>query len=268
MTDPPTAKEIRVAPIRSDVARKLIISGHYSKKVVRNSQLHLGVFLRDRLLGAMSYGPPIDRGKMLGIVRGTAWENVIELNRMWFSDALPRNSESRALAVSFRMLKAHAPQVKWIVSFADAGQCGDGTIYRASGFVLTAIKPTVNQARMPSGEVIHKLSLESNPVGSGYYAITGGRYDFKKWCALVGAVPVPGYQFRYVRFLDPAWLDRLTEPVIPFDAIPDECRMVRGVRPVVAPREPPAERRCEADPDAPFSPRSKGNSDGETPPGG
>jgi hypothetical protein len=59
---------------------------------------------------------------------------------MAFSDILPRNSESRAIAISIRLIKKNAPHIKWIVSFADGCQCGDGTIYRASGFELTAIK--------------------------------------------------------------------------------------------------------------------------------
>lgn len=43
-----------------------------------------------------------------------------------------------------------------------------------------------------------------------------------------GAVPLKGYQFRYIRFLDPAWRERLTVPVIPFDQIPAQARMYRG----------------------------------------
>ena len=42
---------------------------------------------------------------------------------MAFSDLLPRNSESRALAISIKLLKKKAPQIKRIVSFADACQC-------------------------------------------------------------------------------------------------------------------------------------------------
>lgn len=59
---------------------------------------------------------------------------------MAFSDLLPKNSESRAIAISIRLLKQKAPHLKWIISFADGCQCGDGTIYRASGFELTNIK--------------------------------------------------------------------------------------------------------------------------------
>ena len=49
---------------------------------------------------------------------------------MAFSDRLPRNSESRALAIAFKMIRKHYPHIEWVISFADGTQCGDGTIYR------------------------------------------------------------------------------------------------------------------------------------------
>jgi hypothetical protein len=38
---------------------------------------------------------------------------------MAFSDMLPKYSESRAIAISIKMLKKKAPHLKWIISFAD-----------------------------------------------------------------------------------------------------------------------------------------------------
>jgi hypothetical protein len=108
-----------------------------SGKVVNNSQISIGVFIGGALEGAMQFGPPLDKRKLLGLVEGTPWNGMLELNRMAFSDALPRNSESRAMAVAFRMLRKHRPDIKWILSFSDGTQSGDGAIYRASGFVLT-----------------------------------------------------------------------------------------------------------------------------------
>jgi len=135
-----TAKDLIVQPIDSASARAFVKAHHYSGKVTNNSQLHLGVFLNSRLHGVMQFGPSLDKRKIQGLVEGTKWHEFLELNRMAFDDILPRNSESRALSIAFRMIRKNAPQVKWIISFADATQCGDGTIYRAAGFVLTAIK--------------------------------------------------------------------------------------------------------------------------------
>lgn len=78
---------------------------------------------------------------VIGLVEGTGWNGFIELNRMAFSDRLPRNNESRAIAIAMKLIRKHYPGIEWVISFADGAQCGDGTIYRASGFVLTAVKP-------------------------------------------------------------------------------------------------------------------------------
>ena len=144
-----SAKEIILRPITSKEANQLVKRVHYSGKVVQNSQIHIGVFYRGRLEGAMQFGPSLDKRKIQGLVNGTGWNEFIELNRMAFTDVLPRNSESRAIAVAMRILKKNAPHLKWVISFADACQCGDGTIYRASGFVLTGIKKNTQNYRLP-----------------------------------------------------------------------------------------------------------------------
>lgn len=221
-----SAKDILVKPISSTDANALIKRVHYSGKVVQNSKLHLGVFYAGKLEGVMSFGSSLDKSKIIGLVRDTEWNGFMELNRMAFTDALPRNSESRAISVAMKMLKKYAPKVEWIISFADGTQCGDGTIYRASGFVLTAINKSKNLARLPDGSVIHKLSLESSPArprpelnGKSYYDVTNGKYNFQKYVETVSGEILTGFQLRYIYFVNPATRDRLTVPILPFSDI-------------------------------------------------
>jgi hypothetical protein len=204
-----TAKDIRVAPIKAADANELVKRVHYSGKVVPNSQLHLGVFLGGKLEGVMQFGPSMDKRKMLGLVSGTGWNGFIELNRMAFSERLPRNSESRALAVAFRMIRKQYPHVEWIVSFADGTQCGDGTIYRASGFLLTGIKENNQILEMPDGSKVARVTVTK----AEHILKTGGAKIPK------GAKALPGFQLRYVYFINPAARSRLTVPVLPFSAI-------------------------------------------------
>jgi hypothetical protein len=221
-----SAKDLRLAPIKSSIATAFVKRNHYSGKVAANSQLHIGVFLDDRLEGVLQFGPALDKSKIVGLVKDTPWNGFLELNRMVFTERLPRNSESRAIAQACRLLRKMAPHVQWVISFADATQCGDGTIYRASGFVLTAMNPSKNIARLPDGSTIHKMSLEANPTnprpelgGRTYYDITGGRYNFAAYCQAAGAVVLPGFQMRYIKFLDPTAASRLSVPTIPFSEI-------------------------------------------------
>jgi len=221
-----TAKDILVKPISAKDANVLVRRVHYSGKVVHNSQLHLGVFLNGRLEGAMQFGPSMDKRKIRDLVSGTGWNGFIELNRMAFSDRLPKNSESRALGIAFRIFKKHYPHIEWIVSFADGCQCGDGTIYRAAGFVLTGIVRSFNLVRRGDGVVIHKMTLESGPTrpraelgGKSYYDITGGKYNLSAYARATGGETVPGFQLRYIYFLNPEAKKRLTVPILPFSKI-------------------------------------------------
>lgn len=169
-----------------------------------NSQLHFGVFLNDRLEGVMQFGPPINKKGTINLVKNTKWAGILELNRMAFSDKLPRNSESRAMAIAFKIIKKHYPQIEWIVSFSDGTQCGDGTIYRAAGFVLTDIRISDALRRNPkTGEVMHVIQAH-------HLMLTK---QFKTW------EPTKGYQLRYVYFLNPEAKNRLTVPIIPFSKI-------------------------------------------------
>ena len=220
------AKDIILKPISSQEANALVRRVHYSGKVVNNSQIHIGVFYGGKLEGAMQFGPSLDKRKIVGLVEGTLWNEFIELNRLAFSDKLPRNSESRALSIAFKILRKHAPQLKWVISFADATQCGDGTIYRASGFVLTGMVASSNLIKRGDGVVIHKMTLESNPTsprkelgGRSYYSITNGKYDLAAYAKYTNGVVIPGFQLRYIYFLDPAYRERLTVPIIPFSKI-------------------------------------------------
>jgi hypothetical protein len=160
----------------------------------------------------------------------------MELNRMAFSDNLPRNSESRALGVAMKLMQKHAPNVDWIISFADAAQCGDGTIYRAANFILTGIKTTKNLVRLPNGGVIHKMTLESAPTrprpeldGRTYYEVTDCKYDLDAYAEAVNGEKVPGYQLRYIYFINDDARDRLTVPEIPYEKIDEVgAGMYRG----------------------------------------
>lgn len=209
------AKQLVVKPIKASDANRIIRALHYSGKVVNNSKIHLGVFIGDKCGGAMQFGPSLDKRKIQGLVRGTLWNEFIELNRMAFADWLPRNSESRCIGYAMRWLRKTYPWLKWVVSFADGTQCGDGTIYRASGFVLTAITESKEMMRLPDGEVVHRVALNtSKGVNTG-----GGKYGRAEWMRRMNGKPVDGKMLRYIFFLDQTARDRLTVPVLPFSEI-------------------------------------------------
>lgn len=248
------AKDIILRPIDRDTANELVRRVHYSGKIVNNSQIHIGVFYNGKLEGAMQFGPSLDKRKIQGLVSGTLWNEFIELNRMAFTEALPRNSESRALAVAMKLLRKHAPHLKWVVTFADGTQCGDGTIYRAAGFVLTGIKENDQIWQAPDGEhqtrlvltdtrrparqrELEKISRASFTMQGNNGAAAQRRQVLSRVTATKGTHiqetgaasmrpfieagyrPMSGFQLRYIYFLDPTARERLTVPILPFSEI-------------------------------------------------
>ena len=207
------AKRLIVKPISSQDANRIIKGLHYSGKVVNNSQVHLGVFLDGRCGGAMQFGVSTDIRKTKGLVSGTEWHGFKELNRMAFADWLPPMGESRCIAYAMRWIKKAYPHIQWIISFADGTQCGDGTIYRATGFVLTAIKKNTSLLLMPGGEIVSDKSL-NNPNHRGPKGEMGSSI-----AKAAGAKALPGFQLRYIYFIDPTARERLTVPEIPFSEI-------------------------------------------------
>ena len=222
------AKDIVLRPISSKEGNAFIKRVHYSGKCARASHINIGVYYLGKIEGVFLFGQSINKHATVNIVEGTRWQECTELLRLAFTDILPRNSESRAISIAMKLIKIHAPQLKWVVSYADASQCGDGTIYRAAGFVLTSINENRSMWELPDGEVV--CSLVFNPSFSPG-ALDSDRPNLKRryghngsepataFLKRIGAKPIPGYQLRYIYFLDPSYRERLTVPELPYSEI-------------------------------------------------
>ena len=207
-------KEIELKVIPAKIANDFVKKHHYSGKVVSNSFLHFGAFLDKKLHGVMSFGHSLDKAKTQKLVKNTGWNEFCELNRMAFDDYLPRNSESYCIGKALRLLKKNAPHLKWVISFADGCSCGDGTIYRASNFILTQIKKNSTMWINDKGDKVQNMSFATNPALN--------KKDFKR---------LDGYMLRYVYFLDKKCIKDLTCEIIPFSKIKEMgAGMYKGVK--------------------------------------
>ena len=219
-----SAKDIIVKPIKRSIADVFVKKHHYSGKVDTRTQLSFGCFLNNKLLGCMQFGPSINKNASINCVKNTGWNDFIELARMAFADELPKNSESRCIAIAMKLIKKHYPNIKWVISYADATQCGDGTIYRASGFKLIGIKKNTSMWEMPDGKVFCSLIFNPgfNPGGKEKTAVKYGKVgEYATWSSTkflkhIGAKPIEGYQIKYIYFLDKSKEKDLTVPIIPF----------------------------------------------------
>jgi hypothetical protein len=226
-----TAKDIVIKVIDSASSRRVVERYHYSGKCVQNSQIHFGVFLNGKLEGALQFGPSMDRVRMAQNL-GIGFNESLELNRMALSDNCPKNSESRALGICLRLLKKTYPHLKIIISFADACQCGDGAIYRASGFRLHSFKKNKSLIEIPGFGIVARLSLD-NSRPSKVQTLIRKKYNapFATMTQLVrmaGGKEIEGYQMKYLYFSDKALEKRFK--FIDFDKIPNEVKMYKGIK--------------------------------------
>lgn len=221
------AKDLIVKPISAKDANRIIKRLHYSGKVDTRSQIHLGIFLDGKCGGAMQFGPSVNKHASRNLFKDCGWNEWIELHRMAFADWLPRFGESRCIGYAMRWIKKKYPHISFVVSYSDAAQCGDGAIYRASGFFLTDIKKNTSMWEMPDGEVV--CSIVFNPGFGGKnsqgknnikarYGKTGSE-PAGVFLKKIGAKQIPGFQLRYIYFIDKTAKDRLTVPILPFSEI-------------------------------------------------
>ena len=126
-----TLQAIRVGPIAQSIAKPPIVNGHYLHSYPGGTKLAFGAFLGSALLGVLTLGV----GPKLGyqLVAGAKPEDCVTLTRLWLSDRLPRNSESRVLGIVLRALKRHT-SLKFVLAYADPSVGHVGTIYQAGGW--------------------------------------------------------------------------------------------------------------------------------------
>lgn len=223
-----SAKDIILKIIPANIAKSFIKREHYSNKVTANSSLHFGAFLKGELHGVMSFGSPLDKRKVLHLVNTSKgvpclWNEMLELNRMAFDYKLPKNSESRCLSIAFMLIKKNAPHIKWVLSFADALQCGDGTIYRAAGFSLIGIKKYTDFWELPDGNVVLGAVMRMNKAYTGWLRpfiteekwndLSGGGCRSDVVMQYIGAKKLDnGYSLKYIYLVDKSC--KITVPIL------------------------------------------------------
>jgi hypothetical protein len=128
---------------------------HYAKSVP-NVGLAYNVFnAKNEWCGVICYG--IGATNNIGRPYGLNQGQVVELVRM----ALNGNQESttKAMAISLKLIKKDAPNIKLIVSYADSEQGHFGTIYQATNWFYTGFSTDTNL--IVNGKREHRRTLGS-----------------------------------------------------------------------------------------------------------
>lgn len=116
-----------IATVTHKQAAKLVVARHYLHRRPPISHA-FGLYVRGQLLGVVTYGVPASRHLQKSACPSDP-DQVLELNRLWLDDSLPKNSESWFVSRTLRMLP---PRI--VVSYADPLHGHYGFIYRALNF--------------------------------------------------------------------------------------------------------------------------------------
>jgi hypothetical protein len=187
------------------VAKQLLERHHYLHSYPGGSKLAFGAFVEARLLGAATLGVGPINSHLL--VDGATPDDCLTLTRLWLSDELPRNGESRFIGVVLRSLRKHT-DLKFLLAYADPSRGHVGTIYQATGWLYTGLSQATPLLDIGDGRPHHSRSL-------GHVFGSHGLAHLRRQGIEVRLVPQQA-KHRYLYVLDPSWRSRVRALVLPY----------------------------------------------------
>ena len=196
---------IRITPIGFDVAKRLLVERHYLHSMPGGTQISLGALVEDRLLGVLTFG--VGPSKAHRLVEGAAPSDCVTLTRLWLSDELPKNSESRVLGIALRSLRK-ATSFRFVLTYADPNAEHVGTIYQATNWIYIGESQAMALLDFGDGVGRHTRTIAQR---FGTHSLK----HFLKHGMTVKKIPQAA-KHRYIYFLDPSWRDRLKPERLPY----------------------------------------------------
>lgn len=195
----------RVAPVA--VAR-LITDEHYLHSMPTAPIACFGVYLNSELVGAVviTSGARHSHRVLSGGTSGT----VATLARLWLADSVPKNSESRVLAVVANQLRRDT-SMRALLSYADPLAGHVGTVYQAAGWQYLGIGQPGRYIDLGDGRLHHPRSVTSKYETNSPSQLRAKGIEAK-------SVTVPG-KHRYCLLLDSSWSWRLSQANEPYPKV-------------------------------------------------
>ncbi len=198
-------QSIWLRPIPFIAAKKILVKHHYLHSLPGGTKLAFGTFLEGKLLGAITFG--VGPYNAFALVEGACPDNCLTLTRLWLSEKLPSNSESRVISVCLKYLRKYT-SLKFITTYADPAQGHVGTIYQATGWIYTGLSEATPKFDIGDGVARHSRSL-AHAFGSHSL-----KYLSEHGLKVKVLPQIPKH--RYVYFLDKTFSNRLRAPVLPY----------------------------------------------------
>ena len=156
--------DLRLDWCSHQAAKYAVEHWHYSRAMPTPPLVRVGVWEGGAFIGCVLFSRGANRH--LGSPYGLAVTEVAELTRV----ALARHSApvSRIVAISMRLLKAHCPGLRLVISYADPNHGHVGTIYQAAGWLFLGQGAQSYQYRDARGRVWHQRQVSVSGIKPQY----------------------------------------------------------------------------------------------------
>ncbi|HCY83279.1 MAG TPA: hypothetical protein DHV22_17600 [Xanthomarina gelatinilytica] len=188
-------KEFYIKEIERNIANKIIMENHYSKKYYNATYIHLGLFVKNDLKGVLQYGYAMNPASCGSVVKDTKQDEYLELNRMWIADRIGEYPESKSISYSLKYIRRKFPKIKWIQSFADERCGGFGIVYQACSFDYYGSHKS--DFWELEGKVYHNIQMTVSKESKRYSGEAKYLQENKHRAKKMNLK-----QFRYIKFLD------------------------------------------------------------------
>jgi len=195
-------KDMKVKRVDASFCRPYVATYHYSHIMPDNAFDCFAGFYGDKLAGVVVFGNGANNQTFTALIPDIELKNCRELTRLWSPDGMPKNTESKLIMESIKLL---SPEIYLIVSFADPSHNHQGTIYQATNFLYCGMS---NASKMLTNgkEKFHIRTIGSYKRRHPELKDLSGKEIMKKYgweyCESVG-------KHRYILLRGEKWIKNL-----------------------------------------------------------
>lgn len=148
---PASPLQFHIQKVNHTIAKQWVETWHYSHRMPTGKNINYGLYANAELYAVIVYGIGVNpyQARFLGVDR------VLEIKRMCRSEPRMDYSLSRFIGITSKMVLREFPY-DCLVAFADPEQGHEGTVYKASGFMLHGMSNAEWHLLDKNGETRHR----------------------------------------------------------------------------------------------------------------
>lgn len=156
-----SVENIQVKVIDRESAKACVKTFHYMKTFPSGAKLFFGIFHKGftGLQGVAVFGKSSGTDAKSKLFPQTEPENIIEMQRLWVSDNLGHNAESKTLSLIMKVIKQKAPSIKVVWTYAGGCKNDCGIVYQSSGFMYLGSEDCKDFWLTDSGEYKNLINV-------------------------------------------------------------------------------------------------------------